>query len=210
VVLLEVDSLVTTLGTGAFVSGVVLWISDSNTIGGISSGLVDPVNDWELLGLPLSFYYGLALCAAIWYVLEYTPTGRRLLFVGRGRSVARLSGVRVRRVRFGALTASAITGAFAGVVYAGTLGAADPSSGADFLLPAFAAAFLGATSIVPGRFNAWGAIVAVYFLMTGVTGLQILGVESFVQQLFYGGALVVAVVLTELSRKITRRETAAG
>jgi ribose transport system permease protein len=113
-------------------------------------------------------------------------------------------------VRFGALTASGLIGAFAGVLYAGTLGAADPSSGADFLLPAFAAAFLGATSIVPGRFNAWGAIIAVYFLVTGVTGLQILGVESFVQQLFYGGALVVAVVFTELSRRITRGETAAG
>jgi ribose transport system permease protein len=84
------------------------------------------------------------------------------------------------------------------VLYAGTTGGADPSSGASFLLPAFAAAFLGATSIVPGRFNPWGSFIAVYFLVTGITGLQLLGVESFVQQLFYGGALVVAVVLSRL------------
>jgi ribose transport system permease protein len=205
VVLLGVDSFITTLGSGAFVSGVVLWISDSNTIGGVSDALVDPVIGWDLLGIPLAFYYGLVLCALAWYALEYTPTGRRLLFVGRGSEVARLSGVRVSRLRFGALVTSATMAGLAGVMYVGTIGGADPSSGQSFLLPAFAAAFLGATSIVPGRFNPWGAVVAVYFLVTGVTGLQLLGVESFVQQLFYGGALVLAVVFSRLVRRLPAR-----
>ena len=75
--------------------------------------------------------------------------------------------------------------ALAGVTYAGTTGAADPTSGTSFLPPAFAAAFLGATSITPGRFNAWGTFIAVYFLVTGITGLQLLGVQSFVQQLLW-------------------------
>jgi ribose transport system permease protein len=200
VALLEVESLIVTLGSGAFVSGLVLWISDSKTIGGVSDSLVDPVIVWDFLGIPLSFYYGLALCAAVWYAFEFRPLGRRLLFVGRGREVARLSGVGVARVRFGALVAAATIAALAGVMYAGTNGSADPSSGASFLLPAYAAAFLGATSIAPGRFNPWGAVVAVYFLVTGVTGLQLLGVDSFVQQLFYGGALITAAVLSRLAR----------
>jgi ribose transport system permease protein len=163
-----------------------------------------------MLGIPLSFYYGLALCVGVWYVLEHRPVGRRLLFVGRGRSVARLSGVRVARIRFGALVASAALAGLAGVLYAGTIGGADPSSGATFLLPAFAAAFLGATSIVPGRFNPWGAFVAVYFLVTGVTGLQLLGADSYVQQLFYGGALILAVALSRVAGEITRGESSAG
>jgi ribose transport system permease protein len=198
VVLLQLDPFIVTLGSATFVAGVVLWISDSRTIGGISDDLVDPVVVHDFLGVPLAFYYGLALCIAVWYVLEYTPLGRRLLFVGRGRSVARLSGVRVGRLRWGALVASAAISALAGVLYAGTTGGADPSSGANLLLPAFAAAFLGATSVTPGRFNAWGSIIAVYFLVTGITGLQLLGVESFVQQLFYGGALVLAVAVSRL------------
>ena len=210
VALLEAESLVVTLGSGAFVSGLVFWMSDSNTIGGVSETLTDAVIVRELLGIPLSFYYGLALCIAVWYVLEYRPAGRRLLFVGKGRSVARLSGVRVARVRFGALVASAGIGGLAGVLYAGTIGGADPSSGASFLLPAYAAAFLGATSIVPGRFNPWGAIVAVYFLVTGVTGLQLLGADSYVQQLFYGGALVLAVVFSQVAGRITRGEPPGG
>ena len=210
VVLLELESLVITLGSGTFVSGLVLWISDSNTIGGISDGLVDAVIVWELLGIPLSFFYGLALCAVVWLVFEHAPFGRRLLFAGRGREVARLSGVRVGRVRFGGLVTSGVVAGLAGVLYAGTTGSADPSSGASFLLPAFAAAFLGATTIAPGRFNPWGSLVAVYFLVTGVTGLQLLGVESFVQQLFYGGALILAVALPRLAGEIARGEAAGG
>ena len=199
VVLLRADPLVITLGSGTVIAGVVLWISNSETIGGVSAALVDPVSSWKLLGIPLAFFYGLVLCAAIWYLLDYTPSGRRLLFVGRGRRVARLAGVRVDRVRCGAFVGSGTVAAAAGVLYAGTTGGADPSSGASFLLPAFAAAFLGATSIFPGRFNPWGSILAVYFLVTGVTGLQLLGAASFVQQLFYGGGLIVAVALSRLS-----------
>ena len=105
-------------------------------------------------------------------------------------------------MRWGALITSATIAALAGVLYAGTTGAADPSSGSTFLLPAYAAAFVGATSIVPGRFNPWGTILAVYFLATGVTGLELLGAESFVQQLFYGGALVIAGALGALLRRL--------
>jgi ribose transport system permease protein len=210
VTLLELESLVVTLGSGTFVSGVTLGISDSNTIGGISDGLVDPVIVWDLLGIPLSFFYALVLCAVVWLVFDHAPAGRRLLFTGRGRDVARLSGVRIRHVRFGALVTSGGIAALAGVLYAGTTGSADPSSGATFLLPAFAAAFLGATSIAPGRFNAWGALIAAYFLATGVTGLQLIGVESFVQDLFYGAALIVAIALPRLVRAIGRGEARAG
>ena len=89
----------------------------------------------------------------------------------------------------------------AGVLYSGTTGSADPNSGLSFLLPAFAAAFLGATGITPGRYNVWGAVIAVYFLATGITGLQLLGAPSFVQQLFYGGALVIAVAAAQILRR---------
>ena len=95
-------------------------------------------------------------------------------------------------------------GAAAGVLYAGTMGAADPTSGLSFLLPSFAAAFLGATAILPGRFNPWGSLVAVYFLVTGITGLTLLGVESYVPNLFQGGALILAVVLSQLVRRRVR------
>jgi ribose transport system permease protein len=193
IVLLGLDSLIVTLGTSTFISGVILWISNSQTISGVSTGLIDYVVVKQFLGIPYAFYYGIAVGLIMFYVFEFMPVGRRLLFVGRGRSVARLSGIRVVRLRWGALIASG--------VISGTLGSADPTSSLSFLLPAFAAAFLGATTIQPGRFNPLGSIAAVYFLVTGITGLQLLGVQTFVQQLFYGGALVLAVALSQLARR---------
>jgi ribose transport system permease protein len=201
VVLLDIDSLIATLGSSTFIAGVILWISNSQTISGVSDTLINVTVIDRFLGIPLEFYYGIALGLAMLYVFEFMPVGRRLLFVGRGRGVARLSGIRVARLRWGALAASGVISAFAGILYAGTLGSADPTSSLSFLLPAFAAAFLGATTIMPGRFNPIGSIAAVYFLVTGITGLQLLGVETFVQQLFYGGALILAVALSQFARR---------
>jgi ribose transport system permease protein len=207
VIYFRIHSLIVTLGVGTFLHGVTLWISDSMTISGIADGLVNAVIVWRFVGVPLGFYYALAVCIIVWYIFSYTALGRRLLFVGRSREVARLSGIRVDRVRWGSLIVSGFLGALAGVLYAGTTGAADPSSGMTYLLPAFAAAFLGATSINPGRFNPWGATIAVYFLVTGITGLSILGISTFVQDLFYGGALVIAVTLSQIVRGREERLT---
>jgi ribose transport system permease protein len=201
VVLLDIDSLIATLGSSTFIAGVILWISDSQTISGVSDTLINVTVIDRFLGIPLEFYYGIALGLVMLYVFEFMPVGRRLLFVGRGRGVARLSGIRVARLRWGSLAASGVISAFAGILYCGTLGSADPTSSLSFLLPAFAAAFLGATTIMPGRFNPIGSIAAVYFLVTGITGLQLLGVETFVQQLFYGGALILAVALSQFARR---------
>jgi len=201
VILIGIDSLIVTLGMGTFVTGFVQFIGGSDTISGISDSLVNAVIVWRFLGIPLSFYYAMVVAVLAWYVFTYTPVGRRLLVVGRGREVARLSGIRVGAVRWGSLVAASLLAAFAGVLYAGTSGAASPTSGLELLLPAFAAAFLGATAINPGRFNAWGTVVAVYFLVTGITGLQLLGAQSYVQNLFYGAALIFAVTLSQFVRK---------
>ena len=200
IVVFRIHSLIVTLGVGTFLHGIGLWASDSQTISGIDPLLSDIVIVKRLFGIPLIFYYAILLAALVWYVFEYTAVGRRILFVGRGREVARLSGVHTDRLRWLCLVASGLFGSVAGIFYAGTQGAADPVSGDSYLLPALAAAFLGSTSILPGRFNPWGSTVAVYFLVTGITGLIFLGFGSFIQDMFYGGALVLAVTLSQIVR----------
>lgn len=209
VVLLRIDSFIVTLGTGTILAGMTLLISDSSTISGISPGLQEIVSQPRIGGFGLDFFYALLLTAAVWYMQEYTAVGRRLLFVGRGRDVARLTGIRVSAIRFGALTMSGLFGALAGVLYVGTTSSADPTSGTTLLLPGFAAAFLGSTTIMPGRFNAWGTLCATYFLVTGITGLSFLGAQVYVQDLFYGAALVVAVAFGQLARRRLQRRSAA-
>jgi ribose transport system permease protein len=200
IIYFRVPSLVVTLGSTSLMSGIMQWMTNSSTIGGIDNALIMAVVGNRLFGIPYAFYYALAAAVVMWYVFDYTPLGRRLLFVGRGREVARLNGIAVDRVRLGALLMSAVLASAAGILYAGVLGSADPYSGLNYLLPAFAAAFLGATTIQPGRFNPWGAIVAVYFLATGITGLSMLGIPLWVTNVFNGGALILAVTISQITR----------
>ena len=202
------DPFIVTLGTGTVFTGIVYAISGSNTINLSSTDLSQWIYIQKLFGIPIEFYYGLVLLAIVWYLTTLTPLGQRSVFVGQSREVSRLSGIRVGRVRFGAFVGAGVLAAVSGILFLGTTGSASPSDGASFLLPAYAAVFLGATSIQPGRFNAIGAAIAVYFLATAVSGLQILGAQNYVQQLFYGGALVIAVTLSRIVRK--QRERGSG
>jgi ribose transport system permease protein len=204
IVLFGVHSIIATLASATLLTGIIQLISDNKIITGVSSNLL-AVTNTRFLGLPLLSFYGLAFCFFVWYVLQHTPIGRYLYFVGQGAEVARLAGVNVKAVRAGALIAAAFVAAVAGILLAGVRGSSTPESGAAWLLPAYAAAFLGATAVVPGRFNAWGSFVAVYFLVTGFTGLQLAGLSSWVQDVFYGGSLLIAVTLARLPR--ARRQT---
>lgn len=209
VIVIRLHSFVVTLGTGTLLSGLAIGINNQS-ISGISDVWVQASRGTPLLGLPFVFYYGLLLTVALWYTFAHLPLGRYLFFVGAGRDVARLSGIRVDRVRTGAFVGASLIGAVAGVLLAGVLGGADPNVGPGYLLPGFAAAFLGATTITPGRFNPWGGFVAVYFLVTGFTGLEILGLSGWIEQVFYGGALVLAITFSQLSARRTESRGATA
>lgn len=197
VVYIGIDSMVATLGMGTLLAGAAMGINNLS-IGGISEVLVSMMRT-KFLGIQLAFYYALFLTIVMWYVFKYTPLGRYIFFVGSGRNVARLTGIRVNAIRAGTLISSSLISAFAGVVLAGILGAAEPKAGPNYLLPAFAAVYLGSTAITPGRFNAWGLFIAVYFLATGITGLQLIGLSGWIEQVFYGGSVVLAVTFSYLA-----------
>jgi ribose transport system permease protein len=197
VVGLGVNSFITTLGVGTVVGGIAIAIFGAETIAGLPDSFTDPFRA-ELFGIDTPVYLAFALAALLWYFLEHTPTGRYLFFTGQGREAARLAGVRVDRIRFGSLIASALFAWLAGIVLAAQTGAAQAAFGNPFLLPAFAAGFLGATTIKVGRQNAWGTVVAVYLLAVGTTGLQLLGAASWVDSVFNGAALVLAVALARI------------
>jgi ribose transport system permease protein len=88
-----------------------------------------------------------------------------------------------------------------GVVVAAGVGGFDPTTSATYLLPAVSAVFLGTAVIRPGRFNPIGTFIAVYFLATGIQGLEELNLSEWISYVFYGAALIIAVLLTTLLRR---------
>jgi ribose transport system permease protein len=210
VVYFDGDPFIVTLGTMTIVTGVIYIISGANSVGIVSVNLSNWIFTNVFLSIPLEFYYGLAIFLVVWYVLSFTPVGQKALVIGQSREVARLTGVRVNRQRSWAFILAAGIAGIAGIAYAATNGTVDPTAGSTLILPAYAAVFLGATAIRPGRINALGALVAVYFLATGTSGLELLGAQSYIQQIFYGAALVVAVTIPKVNRDrfFKRRRTA--
>jgi ribose transport system permease protein len=200
-----VSPFVATLGVNTFVLGFAMAISDLQSLVGLSRSF-SKISLTRYRGLPVSFYYGVVIALVLAYVLYRTPLGRQMAFVGSNPSVARLAGIRVKRIRFLTFVVAAFISGVGGVIMVAGLGGYNASSSQSFLLPVFAAVFLSTAMFDPGKFNPLGVLVSVYFLRSGVVGLQIIGLAEWVKNIFYGGALVIAVTASTLLDR--RRSTA--
>lgn len=195
VVHLRVNSFIATLGMSSLLAAAAYWITDGKQITeGFSQTFLE-LGTKQVLGIPLPFYVMLVVAALIYVLIEYLPVGRYLYAAGGNPQAARLAGVRVDRIVFGSLVASSFVAGVTGVVLAARLGTASPDIGPSYLLPAFSAVFLGSTQIKAGRVNVLGTLIAIYLLATGVKGLQLAGAPVYVNDLFNGAALIIAVAL---------------
>ncbi|MFC1440605.1 ABC transporter permease [Streptacidiphilus sp. N1-10] len=200
IVRLGVNTIVVTLGMATFLLGIALWVSNLTPVSGLSHSF-SLIALQDVAGLPLGFWEGLVLMLGFAYLLAWTPLGRNMRFVGANREVSRLAGIQVNRIRFGSFIAAGTIAGVGGVLSSAATGGFDPTISQSYLLPIFAATFLGTAVLEPGRFNPLGTLIAVYFLATGILGLQLLGVAGWVSDVFYGGALVIAVTLSTLLRR---------
>ncbi len=201
VVRVGISSFIATLAVSTLLSGGALWMSGGQIVVENIPHSVTKLGQGSLAGIPLPAIYAVVLVAIFWYVLGYTPVGRRLYVTGGNRLAAELSGVPTKRLVTSAFIVSATVAGFGGIITMMRTGAGDPSVGPDLLLPAFAAVFLGSTTIIPGRFNPIGTVVGILLVAAGVSGLQQLGAESFVVPLFNGAVLLLAVTVTRLLKR---------
>lgn len=203
----EINSLIATLAVGNVLYGIVLWFTGGTILFQNVPKAFLAISGEKLLGVPLPIWYGAALVALVELVLQFLPIGRRMYAIGGNRRAALLTGIPVTRLILGSFGVSALLCGLGGIIIASRLGSAQPELGPSFLMPAFASAFLGATTIRPGRYNALGTAVAVYTVAVIVAGLQQLGVPFWAENIVYGVALAGGV---GLSRRLTRiREEAA-
>jgi len=194
---LGVNSLIVTLGTSGVLLGVVEWYTGSQSINtGISTSLIN-FGSANTFGIPDVVFLLFGVAVVVYYVLQHTPYGRYLSSIGSNARAARLVGLRVARFKLSAFVVAGALAGLAGVLLVARNGSATPEAGTvTDTLTALAAAYLGATSIRPGRFNVVGAMLAVYFIGFSVDGLAIAGVQSWISQVFSGAALLIAVVVS--------------
>lgn len=201
VVKIRIDSFIATLGTSSILTAFAVWRSNNRSILGFPDEFKSLATAFAF-GLNKTVLFALILAFALWFVFEHTAMGRYLFATGGSREAARLAGVQTDRYVFGSLVVSATFAAIAGVLLAAQFGSTQAQSGAPYLLPAFAAAFLGSTQF-KRRFNVWGAVLAVFVLQSGVKGLQLAGVgTTWIESLFFGVALIVAVGFSSYRKRV--------
>ena len=189
----RIDSFIATLGTGTVLYAVALWHSGGRQVVGVLPQGFLGLNGFMIFGLPITGFYVLALAVVMWLVLEHLPIGRYLYAIGANPKAAALNGIPVQRFTMGAFLVSGTLTAAAGVLLASKLRIGQASVGLEYLLPALVGAFLGSTTIKPGRVNVWGTLVGVAILAVGIAGIQQFGGSFWVEPMFNGVTLLIAI-----------------
>lgn len=181
-----------TLGTLSFVRGLAFIIT-----GGIPIPILDDnyyfLGNGRIAGVPIPALILLTTLAVSFITLHYTPFGRCLYAIGSNEDAARLSGVPVRRFKAVAYMISGLLAALAGLVYSSQLSVGTPVAGQAYELDAIAAVVVGGTSLFGGRGSVLGTFVGTLIIGVLANVLNLTGVDPYVQQLFKGALIVVAV-----------------
>jgi ribose transport system permease protein len=204
VTILGINSFIATLASGSLLMALIQTISGGNVIvEGVAA------SHWlattEVADITLPVMAMLLFTVVLWLVLSHSATGRKLYATGLGGEAAHLSGVPIRRLKFCSFIVSGVAGGVAGILLTAQVGAASPEAGPAYLIPAFAAAFLGATQFKPGLFNAWGTLLAVVLIGVLNTGLALAAAPTWVPYLSTGSVLIIALAIGQVRQKQTGR-----
>jgi ribose transport system permease protein len=190
----NISSFIATLGVGIVLSGVTQGMSGGSVLYTGIPPILSAIGQREFLGLGISVWLIAGLAIILVFVLEHTPFGRQLYAIGGSERVAFLAGVRINLYKVLAFAVAGLLVGVAALFELGQSGGANPLFGPELLLPAYAAAFLGVTTYRPGYFNIPGAVIAIVLLAVGFNGLSLLGVPYWLQPIFNGVVLILAVI----------------
>ncbi|MDF2048151.1 MULTISPECIES: ABC transporter permease [Microbacterium] len=196
----KLSAFVATLATMTTVGGLAYIVTNGTTLYGMPEEFFW-IGQGRVLGMPMPVVFALLIAALVWVVLRFTTFGRRLYAVGGNAEVARLSGVNVRRARLLAFTFAGLGSAVGGIVLVSRLGSASSASANNYMLLAIAAVFLGMTILKSGQANLGGTLVGVGIIGVLSNGLNILGVNTYVQQVLTGLIIIAAVTLSALKAR---------
>lgn len=203
----KVSSFIATLGMGMLLYGLNLAISNGEVHSGSVPPLLTGIGQDKWGGVGVCFWILLALCAVIYLLLNHSVVGRSLYAVGGSEKIAFLAGVKTNQIR---ILAFVLSGAFTGmgaVFQLGQAGAANPSSGPNLLMPTYAIVFLSATAFHVGVYNVPGLLLSIIILGVGINGLNLMGAPSWVEFVYNGGVLVLAVFLSQMDRYAAARKS---
>jgi ribose transport system permease protein len=201
---LRVNSVIATLGTGSIIVGINYAYSTGTPI---ATGVPDAFLNIALgtsFGIPNNIVIMAVVLICLWLLINRTELGQRIQAVGGNIEAARLSGIRVGRVKIFAFIVCAVCAAITGILLSSLIGSGTTTAADAYLLNAFAAVFLGSATLRDGEFHIPGTLVGVLIIGIGFNGLAIFGAPTFYQYLFQGAILIAAVALSTVARRYSK------
>ncbi|HEX7405380.1 MAG TPA: ABC transporter permease [Candidatus Nanopelagicaceae bacterium] len=200
----KINAVIATLGVGTALVGVGFAYSTYPIVSGVPPSFSNIALGSLVFGIPNLISIMIVVCTILWIVLNKTDLGQKMQAVGGNIEAAKLSGIRVDRVKIFAFAIAGICAALTGALLASLLGSGTLAAADGYLLDSFAAVFLGSATLRDGEFHIVGTLIGALIINIGFNGLSIFGAPTYFQQIFQGGILVLAVGLSTISRKYSK------
>lgn len=193
---LGISPIVETLAMSFIVTGIVLGVSGGRTVNSTQIPMAfQSIGQGRIWGIPAPVLILIATAFVLWLFLEHTQSGRNMYAIGGNREAARLSGISFQKYALVAMAIGAACAALGGMVAGANLGAGRPQGvGEIYLLNAFVAVFIGASTLKPGKFHVIGTAVGVLLIGIINNGLSTMGVATFWQYIVQGSILILALI----------------
>ena len=201
----KVNSVIATLGIGSILVGLTFAYSTGVPI---ASGVPKSFTAIALhrsMSVPNNIIIMFVILLMLWLLVNRTDLGQQIQAVGGNMEAARLSGIRVDRVKIIAYITAGLCASATGILLASLIGSGTASAADSYLLNAFAATFLGSATLKDGEFHIPGTFIGVLIIGIGFNGLAIFGAPTFYQYIFQGAILVIAVGLSSVARQLATR-----
>lgn len=186
---------IATLATGQIFTGVIYVITEGHPILGIPEGAVK-LGQGMLFGtIPYPTIAMLLLCVLFIYITKYTPFGRYIYAVGGNKTAADIAGVKTDQTEIFVYGLSAVMASVAGILITCRLGTAQPTVGADWVMPSVTAAAIGGTSLAGGRGTIIGALIGGCFMGVVENAITILAISAYWEQVITGVIIIIAIAI---------------
>lgn len=194
---LKIPPFVATLGMLSIARGMTMLWTKGFPITGLGEGFA-MLGTRSLLGVPTPVWIAGSLVGVFVLLAKKTRLGRYIYAVGGNEQTARLSGLNVNRVKVIVYTLAGALSAVAGLIMTSRLDSAQPNAGAGYELDSIAAVVIGGTSLSGGRGTILGTVIGCLIIGVLNSGLVLLNVSPFWQQVVKGGVILVAVAIDRM------------
>ncbi|MDQ3937862.1 MAG: ABC transporter permease [Chloroflexota bacterium] len=196
----RIPPFIATLGMMTAARGLALMYSGGRPISTLTPEF-NILGQGVLLGIPVPIILLAIVAVGAHLMLNKTRFGRHVFALGGNEQAARVSGINLRRVKIAIYVFSGLLAGLAGMVVAGRIGSGNPQLGTGAELDAIASAVIGGTSFSGGIGTIWGTIVGALLIGSINTGLDLLNVSPFAQQVVKGVIIVAAIIIDERKRR---------